>query len=1045
MKRYLSLFAALAALVLPVRAAEPLPVRVILVGDSTMASKSGYGDALCQRMRPETRCINLARGGRSSSSFRAEGRWDEVQALLADHAWRATYVLVQFGHNDQPGKPGRSTDLVTQFPANMARYAQEVRAGGAVPILVTPLTRRSFKGPWLQGDLAPWAAATRQVAANEHAALLDLNALSAAAVQKMGSAEADTLAPAPPGAPGFDRTHLGAQGAALFSAMVADELRRIDPLLAGALRAQGEMAAIPEPDWLHERAPADGWGGGARGGSEATAANTVVVASRADLLAALARKADSRIVLVSGIIDMSEGRPFASSADQGARGTVSLGSNTSLIGMDAKAGFVNANIRIADASQVIVRNLHLQNPCDVGPVWDPKDGAKGNWNSLYDGITLANADHVWIDHNSFTDAPWTDDRSPVELGMLKQCHDGALDITKGSDFVTVSYNHFALHEKNMLIGSGDRATGDEGHLKVTLHHNLFENVSARNPRVRFGQVHLYNNYHVGDKAGLPYPHEYSIGVGRLAKIIADNNAFDIAGAKGCRDIVHNYDGTPPTGALRDTGSLLNGGALGPCTQSADVGWNVPYPFSPLPAKAVKAHVERMAGAGKLELPAARVLSVAPNGEAHADTLLRIEFDRPGGLGADSVRIYRVADNALADEIHAGLETDELPAGEARRRVRRELLQFAGGTVTVRPHSARLAPGTDYRVQAGAASWSFRTLPAVPAKDYVTVAAEGPADFRTIQGAIDHVTRHVAKTAPAMIRIAKGRYEELLFVSGKDKLTLTGAGRDEVIVEARNNGDLNAGTDGRALLLAEQADLLTLHSLTIRNTSRRADSKAAQAEALFFNSDAGRLVARDAAFFSEQDTLHLNGYAWFYRTLVAGNVDFIWGASHAALFEESEIRSVGDSAGANPGGYVVQARTPSRTDPGYVFLNSTLTHGAGPAGNDIAPGATFLARSGGKPGYWDNVSFIGCKMDVHIAAAGWAGSGAKFTPAPNPAAADANSGWREFGSTDLQGQALDLSRRAAAYLLLPEEASRLFSKRATIFAAFDNGRGWYPAP
>jgi len=214
------------------------PIRVILVGDSTMATRSGYGDALCARFQPEIACINLARGGRSSGSFRAEGRWDEVQALLRDSTpYSASYVLIQFGHNDQPGKPGRSTDLVTQFPQNMARYVAETRAAGGVPVLVTPLTRRSFKGPYLRDDLAPWAAATRRVAKAEQAALLDLNAASAEAVQAMGSEQADTLAEEPPPAAGapanrFDRTHIGAKGAALFSGMVAKELVRLVPATA---------------------------------------------------------------------------------------------------------------------------------------------------------------------------------------------------------------------------------------------------------------------------------------------------------------------------------------------------------------------------------------------------------------------------------------------------------------------------------------------------------------------------------------------------------------------------------------------------------------------------------------------------------------------------------------------------------------------------------------------------------------------------------------------------------------------------------------------
>lgn len=250
----------LASLVLAGQAgAAEAPIRVILVGDSTMASKSGYGDALCARFAADVTCVNLARGGRSTGSFRAEGRWDEVERLLKDGAsFKATYVLVQFGHNDQPGKPGRSTDLVTQFPANMARYARETRELGGVPVLVTPLTRRTFKGAYLGNDLAPWAEATRRAAAQEHAVLLDLNRDSVAAVQAMGQDEADTLAvvPRPPGyglpvdpnkvepagaaKTAFDRTHLGTKGADFSARMVERELVAARPETAAYFKDGGK-------------------------------------------------------------------------------------------------------------------------------------------------------------------------------------------------------------------------------------------------------------------------------------------------------------------------------------------------------------------------------------------------------------------------------------------------------------------------------------------------------------------------------------------------------------------------------------------------------------------------------------------------------------------------------------------------------------------------------------------------------------------------------------------------------------------------------------
>lgn len=212
----------------------PAGPRLILVGDSTLAPRSGYGNALCARFQ-QVACLNLARGGRSSKSYRAEGLWATVLALLNERGPGDTrqhsLVLIQFGHNDQPGKPGRSTDLASEFGPNLAGYVAEARAAGAEVMLLTPLTRRSFRQGELDNDLRPWAEATLKLGAELGVPVLDLNALSAASVRAMGQPAADTLAEAPPR---FDRTHLGPRGAALFAQMVADELLRLRPDLAGA-------------------------------------------------------------------------------------------------------------------------------------------------------------------------------------------------------------------------------------------------------------------------------------------------------------------------------------------------------------------------------------------------------------------------------------------------------------------------------------------------------------------------------------------------------------------------------------------------------------------------------------------------------------------------------------------------------------------------------------------------------------------------------------------------------------------------------------------
>ncbi|MCA1935010.1 MAG: rhamnogalacturonan acetylesterase [Asticcacaulis sp.] len=249
--------------------------KVILVGDSTTAVLGGWGPSFCgHHLSSFVACINLARGGRSTFNYIAEGSWDIALSEMKSGGFSKTYVLIQFGHNDQPGKPGRSTDLENEFPQLLKRYVNEARAAGAIPVLVTPLTRRGFKNGVLETDLAPWAAATRKVAAELDVPLVDLYARSQSEVQAMGPVAAMRFAQKPPspevleagktgttisgstGVPAapaqtplteeqirnaqeplgqaklsFDYTHLGREGADFFSKIVAYELARAVPEL----------------------------------------------------------------------------------------------------------------------------------------------------------------------------------------------------------------------------------------------------------------------------------------------------------------------------------------------------------------------------------------------------------------------------------------------------------------------------------------------------------------------------------------------------------------------------------------------------------------------------------------------------------------------------------------------------------------------------------------------------------------------------------------------------------------------------------------------
>jgi pectate lyase/pectin methylesterase-like acyl-CoA thioesterase len=1156
-------------------------------------------------------------------------------------------------------------------------------------------------------------------------------------------------------------------------------------------------------DSARQPAPLDGWAsqaGGTQGGAAAPSTQIYTVNNRAQLLAAIHNGgATAKIIKLAGTIDMSEGQPFTSSADQAARGAIRLKSNTTLIGDGASSGIVNGHILASNVSQVIIRNLKLANPCEVGPVWDPTDGATGNWNSAFDAIGISASDHVWVDHVSFTDAPLTDDLLPVENGHVKQCHDGALDITNGSDYVTVSYNLFEKHNKNNLVGGSDGATGDEGKLRVTFSNNVFRDVASRAPRVRFGQVHLFNNYYAGSRSHAVYPVSYAVGVGTAAKILSHNNVFEVAGARVCPDVVKDFSGAI-AGAFRDSGSLLNAAALGTCGVSDSAGWTPPYAYSVRPVALVKANALAQAGGGKLKTtvtgtgsttvdtgpslvcpasglyfcddfqggtaakwdllplsgpngsfrvqdevagsankvlqytaastggvlalvkPAAlgqvpsgdyfvearirpmtngttgnkhlylvtryvdagnwyggglnvqnstastqveiakmfagslsrpkqvrkpismdgpfytvrfeligstltvyldgenlgsvtdgafaarglvglytanksfqiddvrigdprlkpaqltldradttysaeagdvplrvtvnarapdgtvdsytavssnpavatvtvdgNVATITPVGGGTAkivftsgsdplltraidatiaprfaqptqtypldhatypavladaepvDAPLRLVFDKPPVLGSGgSIRVFRKADDALVDVVRLSGETDVIGhAGQAQvRKVNTLPVTIDGNTATIRLHSNKLEYGTEYYVAisdgvftgttlggvpfAGIGrlgGWSFTTRDSAPAGDTVTVDDDGIADFRTVQGALNHAMQHFAKADPVTIRVKNGVYQELLYLRGKDNVSIIGESRDGVVIRYTNNDSLNAGTGasqgastsgvrgGRAIMLVEAVDRLTLDSLTFNNTTLRSPAISAQAETLYFNSDGGRLVARNAAFHSEQDTLNLKGWSWFYRTLVAGNVDFIWGSSRAALFEESEIRSVGDTTSATSGGYVLQARVPTATDKGFVFLNSTLTHGPGPGPlhGDVPAGATYLARSPGGTSSWDNIAFINCRMDRHVAVVGWAGAGVNNQPAPNPVQPDAVSGWREYGTSDLAGTPLDLASRVGGFQLSAADVEEGFASRAKVFAGFGNGAGWDPQP
>ncbi|MFO1488376.1 MAG: pectinesterase family protein [Verrucomicrobiota bacterium] len=212
-------------------------IKIVLVGDSTVTDNAGWGLGFKQFLTAGAECINTSQGGRSSESFRREGRWTNALAMRGD------YYLIQFGHNNEPGKPGRSTDMPT-FVSNLVSYVEEARAIGAKPVLVTPLTRRQWDKEHpgkIKSSLAPYAEEVRKIAAAKKVPLVDLQARSIELCESLGPEKCLEFSPikkSEDGKTAYDGTHLKGGGYVLFARLVVEELRQAAPELSPVLRGQ---------------------------------------------------------------------------------------------------------------------------------------------------------------------------------------------------------------------------------------------------------------------------------------------------------------------------------------------------------------------------------------------------------------------------------------------------------------------------------------------------------------------------------------------------------------------------------------------------------------------------------------------------------------------------------------------------------------------------------------------------------------------------------------------------------------------------------------
>ncbi|WRZ88763.1 polysaccharide lyase family 1 protein [Streptomyces sp. NBC_01007] len=315
---------------------------------------------------------------------------------------------------------------------------------------------------------------------------------------------------------------------------------RLALLTAGAATLAVTTALVlPQSAGAAEAAPV-GFGAGTTGGGSATAVTVTTLAAFKTAVTGDTAK----VVKVSGLISLS--------------GQVDIGSNTTVLGVGSASGFTGGGLRLKKVTNVVVRNLNISKP--VAPA---------------DGITVQASTKVWIDHNAFSS----------DRDHDKDYYDGLVDITHASDYVTVSWNTFKDHYKGSLVGHSDsNASEDTGHLRVTYHHNWFNNVNSRIPSLRFGTGHFYDNYVVGADTAV----HSRMG----AQMLVENNVFRSTSVA----VTTNRD-SDVDGYANLTGNDLGGAA----TEISQVGTftKPPYSYTAEPASTVVASVTSGAGTGKL--------------------------------------------------------------------------------------------------------------------------------------------------------------------------------------------------------------------------------------------------------------------------------------------------------------------------------------------------------------------------------------------------------------------------------------------------------------
>jgi pectate lyase len=360
------------------------------------------------------------------------------------------------------------------------------------------------------------------------------------------------------------------------------------------------LAAMAVDGWASRNSPYYNGTTGGQGGTVVTVTNFANYVYYVNTVGTA-----KHIVQISGTINIGDGEAATSRirANKTIRG---IGENPTLIG----------NVRINnDEGNVIIENLNISNPNDVG---------QG------DGISVKeNLNNIFITKCTFYNSG-----------------DGNLDITKESDFVTVSwckfyYTYNTGHNFVNLVGASDDQNVDADNLRVTFHHNWWTTLcKERMPRVRYGQVHVYNNYYSNLMAG-----GYCIGVGVGSYIRVENNYFN-AVPLAWKDYYTDYPDHPVGHIGWNTGNIFYNCSL-PTRTPAWVNeystiFTPPYDYMLEDTNDIPAVVQAYAGAGTPYPP-------------HWHSTVYGDFDRDGAVERDD--FSKFADYWLVTDCNAIADAD----------------------------------------------------------------------------------------------------------------------------------------------------------------------------------------------------------------------------------------------------------------------------------------------------------------------------------------------------------------------------------------------------